>query len=104
MDSILPRLYFARKIRESINEKAHFSNLIYSGQLTKDEALEKLKAPIYPPELLEEDKEFVIKKFGLTETSFKELMALPRREHADFATTGTAWDNYPPSKGGENYF
>ena len=75
--------------------KAHLSNLIFSGQLTKEDAFEEARRAYLPPDLLEEDKEFVIKKFGLTETSFSEIMARPRRMHTDFATTGTVWDTYP---------
>lgn len=76
--------------------KAHYSNLIFSGQLTREEALEKLKSPTYNSlDLMEEDKEYVIKKFVLTEASFDELMRTPRREHKDYPTMKGIYDTYP---------
>jgi N-acetyl sugar amidotransferase len=54
--------------------KAHLSNLIFAGQLTKQEALKELGEPIYPSELLQVDKPFVLKKLGMTETEFDEYI------------------------------
>ncbi|HRD37736.1 MAG TPA: N-acetyl sugar amidotransferase [Bacteroidia bacterium] len=50
--------------------KAHLSSLICSGQLTREEALEELKK--HPWETAEtlEDKDYVIKKLGLTMEEF----------------------------------
>ena len=64
--------------------KAHLSDLIFSGQITKEEALKELEQPIYPQEVFEQDYEFVLKKFGWTDEEFKEIMALPPRSHYDF--------------------
>lgn len=54
--------------------KAHLSTLICSGQITREQALEALKEDIYPLEQMQEDKEYVIKKLGLTEHEFEEIM------------------------------
>ena len=76
--------------------KAHLSTRVFSGQLTKEEAERLLAEPIYPPSLLEQDKEFVVKKFGLTMEEFDDLMKEPRREHAEFAVSpGEIWSYYP---------
>lgn len=64
--------------------KAHLSDLIFGGQITKDQALEELQAPIYDPEQLKSDYDFVLKKLGLSDTEFKAIMALPPRSHYDF--------------------
>jgi hypothetical protein len=64
--------------------KAHLSTLIYSGQLTRDEALKELEKPIYPLELLKDDREFVIKKLDLTVDSFDEVMNLPCKTFQDY--------------------
>lgn len=64
--------------------KAHLSTLIFSGQLTRDEALTELQKPIYPIELLREDQDFVIKKLGLNADSFKEIMELPCKTFQDY--------------------
>ncbi len=54
--------------------KAHLSNLICSGQMSRDQALAELRKPVYDPKLMQEDKEYVIKKLDLTPSLFEEIM------------------------------
>lgn len=75
--------------------KAHLSSLICSGQLTKEEALEELKLPIYDADLLEEDKEFVLKKLKFTEKEFDELMKMPPIPHKAYGHTKSFFEQYP---------
>lgn len=75
---ILPRKFHIDK------RKAHLSNLICSGQMTKEEALAELKKDSYPLEQQKADKEYVAKKLGLSEQQFEILMGLPARSHDDF--------------------
>jgi N-acetyl sugar amidotransferase len=75
--------------------KAHLTNLIYSGQLTKAEALAELERPPYDLDQMEEDKTFVAKKLGFTAAEFDALMAAPPRAHADFATERSVYEMYP---------
>jgi len=75
--------------------KAHFSNLICSAQITKEHALKEMKEPIYPTELYETDKEFVLKKLGMSEEFFLDYLKQPRREHTEFKTEKTIYQNYP---------
>jgi N-acetyl sugar amidotransferase len=77
---ILPRKFRIDK------RKAHLSTLICSGQLTRDEALKELEQSLYKAEELDADKEYVLKKFGLAETEFEEIMRLPIKKHSDFKT------------------
>lgn len=64
--------------------KAHLSDLIFGGQITKEEALEELKTPIYDPAQAKIDFEFVLKKLGFTRAEFDALMNIPPRSHYDF--------------------
>lgn len=66
--------------------KAHFSNLICSGQMTKKEALSELEREPYPVEQQLADKEYVIKKLGFTEAEFDAIMRLPVRDHREFGS------------------
>jgi hypothetical protein len=54
--------------------------------MTREEALAELKKPIYDPELLKRDKEFVLKKLGVSEEEFDRLIAAPVRTHRDFSS------------------
>jgi N-acetyl sugar amidotransferase len=75
--------------------KAHLSNLIFSGQITKNEALAELSQPIYDVAQLEADYRFVLKKLELSEEEFAELMSRPPRPHTDFAIERSVYDAYP---------
>ncbi len=66
--------------------KAHLSTLICSRQISKEEALKELQQPLYNPSELKEDTEYVLKKFGLTQKKFDEIMKLPIKKHEDFKT------------------
>ncbi|HEY1030678.1 MAG TPA: N-acetyl sugar amidotransferase [Flavipsychrobacter sp.] len=64
--------------------KAHLSDLIFAGQITKEEALAELQQPMYNEEQFKSDYDFVLKKFGFTEQEFNTLMQQPPRSHYDF--------------------
>ncbi len=64
--------------------KAHLSSLICSGQITRDEALLELKKELYDPTKLEEDKDYFIKKLGLTVDEFNNIMSSPVKQHHDY--------------------
>lgn len=64
--------------------KAHLSTLICNGEISRDEAIEQLQTELYKPDQLKRDKEFVCKKFGITETEFNEILSLPVRTYRDY--------------------
>lgn len=65
--------------------KAHLSSLICSEQMARVEALEEIKKNPYPSdELLKQDREFVLKKLGLTEEEFEHIMKLPVKTYRDY--------------------
>lgn len=64
--------------------KAHYSTLICSGGMTRDQALKLLAEPTYPEALLKEDMQFVMKKFGLSQSDFDALMDAPRMQHTAY--------------------
>lgn len=64
--------------------RAHLSNLICSNQITRDEALAELTIPPYDKEKIEEDIEYVLKKWNLSRPEFDSIMNAPLRSHEDF--------------------
>jgi hypothetical protein len=74
--------------------KAHLSNLIFSGQMTKSEALEELRKPAYDVELQKQDFEYVAKKLGWTKSEFEEILDLPVRSHKEFKSDNRYWRRY----------
>lgn len=88
-ESIFTKFYQAYILPEKFHidkRKAHLSTLICAGQMTREQALQELEKPMYPPGELEQDKEYVLKKFGLTPAEFEAIMALPVHRHEDFKT------------------
>lgn len=72
--------------------KAHLSTLVFSGQLSREAALEELKYPPYSDELFRDDYDFVLKKFSLSEKDFSELMNLPRKTYRDYPNNSQFMD------------
>ena len=59
------------------------SNQILAGTMTREEALRILEKPPYDPEQMEQDKEYVAKKMGITTEEFDRIIALPNKKPAD---------------------
>jgi hypothetical protein len=66
--------------------KAHLSNLICNGEITRDDALAELSKPTYDLEKQKADKRYVAKKLGWSEIEFDDILALPLRRHEEFGT------------------
>lgn len=65
--------------------RAHYSNLICMEEMTRQEALSSLEKSPYPnPQMLSDDMEFVIKKLGLNDETFKEIMKTPTKSYKDY--------------------
>ena len=77
---ILPTKYGIDK------RKAHLSNLICNGEMTRQQALDELSTPPDSPERQRADKRYVAKKLGWSESEFEEILALPPRRHEEFGT------------------
>ena len=75
---ILPRKFGYDKRRN------HFSSLICSGQMSREAALEELGHPPYSPRLQDEDREYVVKKLGITPADFEQLMHAPKKTFWDY--------------------
>jgi N-acetyl sugar amidotransferase len=75
---ILPRKFGFDK------RKSHLSSLICSGEISREQGLKELEHETYPADLQEQDREYVIKKLGLTEDEFEAIMNLPRKTFWDY--------------------
>ncbi len=64
--------------------RGHYSALIMTNQMSRPEAIEKLKQPTYQKNIQEEDMAFLIKKFEITDAEFARFMALPNKLYTDY--------------------
>jgi N-acetyl sugar amidotransferase len=63
---------------------SHFSTLINSNQLDKEEAKEELKKLPYDTATIQAEKEYFIKKMGMNLDEFETYMQAPIRSHLEF--------------------
>lgn len=77
---ILPKKYGIDK------RKAHLSNRIFAGHITKEFALKELEQPPYNERQQQEDFEFVAKKLGFSFQEFEEILNRPNVPHEFYGT------------------
>jgi len=89
-ESIYTRFFQSYLLPKKFNidkRKTEYSALVRSGQMTRDEALMKIKEENpYPKDKVKEDKEYVIKKLGLTPEEFEEILSSEPKTFLDYPT------------------
>lgn len=88
-ESIFTRFYqgYILPVKFNIDKrKAHYSNLICSGQMTREEGLKAICEEPYLADELKEDKKYVIKKLGFSEDEFEEIMESSIKSHYDYSS------------------
>jgi hypothetical protein len=95
-ESVFTRLYQGYILPEKFGvdkRKLHFSSLIISKQMTREEGLKGLECiPYASEEALEADKTYFVKKMGWTRAQLDEYIRRPRRSHTDFASESRLFD------------
>lgn len=71
--------------------KSYNSALVCSGQLTREDALRELQQPPAPKELLDQDREYVLKKLGLSADEFAAILAAPNKTYQDYPNSDALW-------------
>ncbi len=77
-DYWLPRKFGYEKRR------AHFSSLVLTGQMTRDEALDRVSRPELDEKTLLQEFEYVANKLGLTVTELREIFDGPNKTFHDY--------------------
>ncbi|ENM3953011.1 N-acetyl sugar amidotransferase [Vibrio cholerae] len=77
-DYWLPRRFGFEKRR------AHFSSLIMTGQMTREDALERISRPEMDEHFLKQEFEYVAHKLGLTVDELQHLFDLPKKTYRDY--------------------
>jgi N-acetyl sugar amidotransferase len=66
--------------------KAHYSSLICTGQMEREEALSKISQPPLSDSARQRSIQYVLKKLELTEVEFLEMLKTPPARHWDFSS------------------
>ena len=64
--------------------KVQYSSLILTKQMTREDALIKLKLPSYDPETIHQDFEYVATKLGISEEELQTYMDQPNKTYKDY--------------------
>ena len=64
--------------------KTHFSSLVLTGQMTRENALELLQETSYDQETIEDDFEFIATKLGIEVKELREIMKTPNKKYSDY--------------------
>jgi N-acetyl sugar amidotransferase len=67
--------------------RAHFSSLILTGQLSREEALKKIAVPAYDDESVKNDFLYVATKLGITVEELQALMNGPNKTFRDYKSS-----------------
>jgi N-acetyl sugar amidotransferase len=65
----------------------HLSDVVRSGQMTRERALVEIEKPPYPGDLFAKDYSFLLKKFGISSEDFQKIMAAPVRTYRHYDTS-----------------
>lgn len=63
---------------------AHFSSLIMTGQMTRDEALDRISRPEMDEHFLTQEFEYVAHKLGLSVTELQAIFDSPKKTYRDY--------------------
>lgn len=72
--------------------RVQFSSLILTGQMTREEALEKLRKPAYNPETIRHDFEYIATKLGIDSGELQGYFDAPNRSFRDYRNQQWIYD------------
>lgn len=64
--------------------RAHYSSLICSGEISREQALKEMERPPYSIDQQESDKQYVIKKLEIDSNEFERMMSMPPKTYHDY--------------------
>lgn len=64
--------------------RVQFSSLILTGQMTREEALERLARPAYDPETIKDEFNYIATKLGITPDELRHYFTMPKKFYWDY--------------------
>ena len=64
--------------------RVQYSSLILTKQMTRNEALEKLKKPAYDPATIEDEFKYIATKLGITPERLREYFTMEKKFYTDY--------------------
>lgn len=86
LTKFIQQYWFYKKFNVD-KRKSHLSSMIISEQLTRDEAIELYKKPLYNQEDMKKTIDLVLKKLNMSNQEFEALLNNPAHQHNDYPTS-----------------
>ena len=86
-ENIFTRFYEGYYLPENFGydkRKCYYSNLILTGQMTREEALKELKETPYDEKIMREDMEYIAGKLGITTEEFETIINGKNKTYKDY--------------------
>lgn len=64
--------------------RVQYSSLIVTGQMSRDEALEKLETPAYDPATIDDEFEYIATKLGISTEELRQYHEMPLKSYRDY--------------------
>jgi N-acetyl sugar amidotransferase len=64
--------------------RAHLSSMVVAGQISRENALEKMQEHLYAKDKLEDDLNYLTNKFSISRSDFDNIMASPKKTYGDY--------------------
>jgi N-acetyl sugar amidotransferase len=97
-ESIFTRFYQGYILPEKFKvdkRRVHLSTLVLTGQISREEALNKIKETPYPSiDNLKDDKTYFLKKMGWTDEQLEQYINSPEVSHSAYKSEREYWDNF----------
>ena len=86
-ESIYTRFYQGYILPEKFGfhkKRLHLSSLIWSDQISREGAINEMEKNDYPDDIQKQDREFVVKKLGISQEEFNNIMEQPPKTFWDY--------------------
>lgn len=96
-ESVFTRFFHANYLPERFGfdlRKAYLSALVCSGQVSRQEALEELALSPASDEVLRRDREYVLKKLGLSEDEYEKILCEAPKTYHDYPNSDALWRRF----------
>jgi N-acetyl sugar amidotransferase len=64
--------------------KVQFSSLILTGQMAREEAIERLKYPAYDPATIKDEFDYIATKLGISPDELRQYFTMPKKYYWDY--------------------
>ena len=64
--------------------KVQYSSLILTGQMTREQAIERLKKPAYDPATIDDEFNYIATKLGITPDELRHYFTMPKKYYWDY--------------------